>query len=115
MKYKMLCLTVAFGLAGCATEPADPIPMSAATGTMVACGTPSQLVADADRNGRISRDEAAQDDRLGAAFDRYDADKDDQLEQGEVAQLDERLERAEFARMEEVTASDTAVDCYTDY
>lgn len=49
--------------------------------------------ADEDRDGFVTRKEAKSDKALAAAFDRYDADKDD------------KLDRAEFARLEGASRS----------
>lgn len=44
--------------------------------------------ADADRNGRVTRDEASIDPALAASFDRYDANANGELDRGEFARLE---------------------------
>jgi hypothetical protein len=44
--------------------------------------------ADADRDGRVTRDEADVDPALAAHFERYDADSDGALDRAEFARLE---------------------------
>jgi hypothetical protein len=44
--------------------------------------------ADADRNGRVTRDEADVDPALAAHFERYDANSNGELDRGEFARLE---------------------------
>jgi len=60
-----------------ASEPADVQPQQKIT-----------RYADEDRDGFVTRKEAKSDAALAAAFDRYDADKNDKLDRGEFARLE---------------------------
>lgn len=44
--------------------------------------------ADADRDGRVTREEASVDPALAASFDRYDGDGNGQLDRAEFARLE---------------------------
>ena len=51
--------------------------------------------ADENRDGQVTRDEAKADPALAAAFDEYDLDRNDKLDRGEFARLeDARRQRA---------------------
>lgn len=57
-------------------------------------GEPVVKYADANHDGDVTRDEAGADAALTQAFDRYDLDRNDQLDRGEFARLeDERRAR----------------------
>lgn len=74
---------------------------TALIGVLVACGDPDRdasnayrdpaetpRYADADRNGKVSRDEASVDPTLAARFGRYDSDRNGELDRAEFAQLE---------------------------
>jgi len=44
--------------------------------------------ADADRDGRVTREEAEADPALAASFERYDADRSGALDRGEFSRLE---------------------------
>ena len=44
--------------------------------------------ADADRDGKVTRDEAEADPSLSASFDRYDTDRSGELDRAEFARLE---------------------------
>lgn len=62
--------------------------------------------ADADRDGTVTRDEAKADPALAATFDRYDLDKNDKLDRGEFAQLEDANRQRTATRSGSSSASD---------
>lgn len=77
--------------------------ISAFVGLLAACGEPTDSrdarqaqrdpaegprYADADRDGRVTREEASVDPALAASFDRYDGDGNGQLDRAEFARLE---------------------------
>ena len=86
----VVVLSALIGLAAC-----DGAGESSARAQPQAQGT---RYADQDRDGRVTRKEASADPYLSASFDRYDADKNDELDRAEFARLEARAsERRETA------------------
>lgn len=77
-----LAAALAVLAAGCGQEGGPNGPSSARA------AEPTPRYADQDRNGRVTRREAATDPALAANFDRYDANADGTLDRAEFARLE---------------------------
>lgn len=85
---------------------ATPVPQRSASGARQPC-----VVADANRDGKVTKEEAGVDPNLVAAFDQYDTDQDGSLSREEWGALEQAslerhgqasgTEEAEVSRFEE--------------
>ena len=84
---KRIDLIVAIAAAVALASCGDPDPNSA-TSRAYQDPAESPRYADADRNGRVTRDEADVDPALAANFDRYDRNGNGELDRAEFARLE---------------------------
>ena len=92
--FAVLACTAA--LAGCTHDASTASSNEFITMEPVVAPAPERITrfADANRDGEVTRDEAKADPALAASFDRYDLDRNDKLDRGEFARLeDERAGR----------------------
>lgn len=76
-------------LAACAHEPETDASTFTVAEPTLAPAPPITRYADADRDGRVTRDEARRADPvLAQNFDRFDLDRNDALDRGEFARLE---------------------------
>jgi hypothetical protein len=86
MKYQtILAAAGSVLLAACGVTDREHEPSGAAARAPAATAT---RYADADRDGKVSRQEAQADPALARSFPRYDANRDGQLDRAEFARLE---------------------------
>jgi len=103
--FVLAVLAGAAALAGCTRDTADTrefITMEPADVT-----PPAKITryADANRDGQVTREEAKADSSLAASFDRYDLDRNDKLDRGEFARLEDERRDREATRASQASAA----------
>ena len=80
-------------LTSCTRDSADTREFITMEPADVAAPEKTARYADANRDGEVTREEAKADPALAANFDHYDLDKNDKLDRGEFARLEDARRR----------------------
>jgi hypothetical protein len=99
---RILALTALASLAaGCANEPGERDASYRSQEVTMIPAQPAQEItkyADANKDGKVTRDEAKADPLLAKGFEKYDLNDDDVLDRGEFARLEDANRRPVASR-----------------